>query len=194
MISKFSVTLSIISCNVWSKGESVHIVWQYLVWCVIENLHFKWDATLTSHFMYFLVRNYEEFTRNIRHTKMWILSLRHYEPAVLKKPPCPWYAIWVLSSLSHSYLIIVKYMYAAWYVTYTFWWASKNGHELLNLRVLNIPLRIEYMPFNVWVRYFVWNFKGYIWNSTQNILPIHGCSQLVDLSLLALKCPYKLSW
>ena len=27
--------------------------------------------------------------------------------------------------------------------------------------------------FNVWVRYFVWNFKGYLWNSTQNILPIH---------------------
>ena len=23
------------------------------------------------------------------------------------------------------------------------------------------------------VRYFVWNFKGYLWNSTQNILPIH---------------------
>ena len=27
--------------------------------------------------------------------------------------------------------------------------------------------------FNVWVRYFVWNLKGYLWNSTQNILPIH---------------------
>ena len=27
--------------------------------------------------------------------------------------------------------------------------------------------------FNVWVTYFVWNFKGYLWNSTQNILPIH---------------------
>ena len=27
--------------------------------------------------------------------------------------------------------------------------------------------------FNVWVRYFVWNFKGHLWNSTQNILPIH---------------------
>ena len=27
--------------------------------------------------------------------------------------------------------------------------------------------------FNVWVRYFEWNFKGTLWNSTQNILPIH---------------------
>ena len=26
--------------------------------------------------------------------------------------------------------------------------------------------------FNVWIRYFVWNFKGTFWNSTQNILPI----------------------
>ena len=27
--------------------------------------------------------------------------------------------------------------------------------------------------FDVWARYFVWNFKGTLWNSTQNILPIH---------------------
>ena len=26
---------------------------------------------------------------------------------------------------------------------------------------------------NVWVRYSVWNFKGTLWNSIQNILPIH---------------------
>ena len=32
---------------------------------------------------------------------------------------------------------------------------------------------IKIISFNVWVRYFVWNFKGYLWNSTQNILPIH---------------------
>ena len=29
------------------------------------------------------------------------------------------------------------------------------------------------LSFNVWTRYFVWNFKGSLWNSTQNILPIH---------------------
>ena len=27
--------------------------------------------------------------------------------------------------------------------------------------------------FNVWARYSVWNFKGYLWNSTQNIWLIH---------------------
>ena len=32
---------------------------------------------------------------------------------------------------------------------------------------------IKSTSFNVWVRYFVWNFKGTFWNSTQNILPIH---------------------
>ena len=32
---------------------------------------------------------------------------------------------------------------------------------------------IKFTSFNVWVRYFVWNFKGTLWNSTQNILLIH---------------------
>ena len=32
---------------------------------------------------------------------------------------------------------------------------------------------IKSTSFNVWVRYFVWNFKGTLWNSPQNILPIH---------------------
>ena len=32
---------------------------------------------------------------------------------------------------------------------------------------------IKSTSFNVWVRYFEWNFKGTLWNSTQNILPIH---------------------
>ena len=25
----------------------------------------------------------------------------------------------------------------------------------------------------LWVRYLLWNFKEYLWNSTQNILPLH---------------------
>ena len=32
---------------------------------------------------------------------------------------------------------------------------------------------IKIASFSVWVRYLVWNFKGALWNSTQNILPIH---------------------
>ena len=37
----------------------------------------------------------------------------------------------------------------------------------------NFHLWMKFTSFNVWVRYFVWNFKGYLWNSTQNIIPIH---------------------
>ena len=39
--------------------------------------------------------------------------------------------------------------------------------------------------FNVWVRYFVWNFEGNLWNSTHNILPLHGkmCSLLINENL-----------
>ena len=32
---------------------------------------------------------------------------------------------------------------------------------------------IKFKSFNIWVRYFVWNFKGTLWNSTQNILLVH---------------------
>ena len=48
-----------------------------------------------------------------------------------------------------------------------------NTYELLNLRALKFHLWIKSTSFNVWARYFVWNFKGTLWNSTQNILPIH---------------------
>ena len=49
----------------------------------------------------------------------------------------------------------------------------KNTYELLNLRSLKFSLWIKSTSFNLWVRYFVWNFKGTLWNSTQNIFPIH---------------------
>ena len=48
----------------------------------------------------------------------------------------------------------------------------KNTLELVNLRAQHC---IRIISLNIWLRYFVWNFKGYwyLWNSTQNILPIH---------------------
>ena len=33
---------------------------------------------------------------------------------------------------------------------------------------------IKYTSFNIWAIQFVWNFNGYLWNSTPNISPIHG--------------------
>ena len=32
---------------------------------------------------------------------------------------------------------------------------------------------VKIASFNVWIRYFTWNFKATLRNSTQNILPIH---------------------
>ena len=49
----------------------------------------------------------------------------------------------------------------------------KNTFELFNLRALKFSLVIKSTSFNVWARYFVWHFKGTLWNSTQNILSIH---------------------
>ena len=48
----------------------------------------------------------------------------------------------------------------------------KNAYELVNIGALKFS-STNYTSFNVWVTYSVWNFKGYLWNSTQNILPIH---------------------
>ena len=50
---------------------------------------------------------------------------------------------------------------------------SKRGHFNNAYELLRFQCCIKITSFNVWVRSFVWNFKGYLWNSTQNILPIH---------------------
>ena len=68
--------------------------------------------------------------------------------------------------------------------------AFQNNYELLNLRALKFHPSIKSASFIVWVRHFVWNFEYTIWNSTQNILPIHwkiwylysiGILELLDL-------------
>ena len=37
----------------------------------------------------------------------------------------------------------------------------KNAYELVNRELLNFQHCIKIISFSVWVRYFVWNFKGY---------------------------------
>ena len=50
----------------------------------------------------------------------------------------------------------------------------KNAHELLNRRALKFKFsHVKTTSFNEWVKYFVWKFKGTLWNSTQNILSIN---------------------
>ena len=49
----------------------------------------------------------------------------------------------------------------------------QSTYELLNLTALKFQCCIKIASFNVWVRYFEWNFEGNLGNSTQNILSIH---------------------
>ena len=49
----------------------------------------------------------------------------------------------------------------------------KNTYELVNLGAHEFGLINKLHIFQSMVRYFVWNFKGDLWNSTLNILPIH---------------------
>ena len=53
------------------------------------------------------------------------------------------------------------------------WGRFKKAYVLLNLRALKIHPWMKCTSFIEWVRYFVCNFKGDLWKSTQNILPIH---------------------
>ena len=47
---------------------------------------------------------------------------------------------------------------------------------------------------NIWLRFFVWNFKGHLWNSTQNILPRHWkrsfLNEIEILTVLRFKTSY----
>ena len=49
----------------------------------------------------------------------------------------------------------------------------KNTYKLLNLRAHKFSPVNKIYIFKCVGRYFVWNFKGTLWNSTQNALPIH---------------------
>ena len=58
---------------------------------------------------------------------------------------------------------------------------------LVNLRILKISILKKTVSLNVLVRYFVWNFEGFLWNSTQNTLQIHWkiCRSLISEDLRA---------
>ena len=49
----------------------------------------------------------------------------------------------------------------------------KITYEFLNRRALKFQHCIKIASFNVWIRYFVCNFKVTLWNSTQTIFLIH---------------------
>ena len=53
------------------------------------------------------------------------------------------------------------------------WGRFKNEYELLNLRALKISTLHTNHIFQCMDKILGWNFKGTLWNSSQNILPIH---------------------
>ena len=81
--------------------------------------------------------------------------------------------------LRHSRPFNILYASASWVIP------ASRGHlkHVYKLEIwdrLNFKYLVKIASFNVLIRYFVWNFKGSLWNSTQNILPMHWkmCSLL----------------
>ena len=58
--------------------------------------------------------------------------------------------------------------------------------------LLNHHFPKYYISFNVWTRYFAWNCKGYLWNSTQNILPKHWKIRML-YNVENLRAPWSMS-
>ena len=50
-------------------------------------------------------------------------------------------------------------------------WSGGRFRNALKWELLNFQHCMKWSSFNVWVRYFVWNFKGDLWNSTQIFYP-----------------------
>ena len=80
----------------------------------------------------------------------------------------------------------------------------RNTYELLHLRALKFSPVNKIHIFQCMCMIFLWNFKGTLWNSTQNILPIQWKIRIVynieilralrsKSSYVFLKCPPTLS-
>ena len=118
-------------------------VWSSLMRGVCDT----WDTSHANHAVY--------GWRNVGHvTTTWFMTWLR-----VTRPSGYWAYRWLASLFTHP---------------------STTGHPFkclhlgaLKSKTSQTPLWVIYTSFNVWVRYFVWNFKGYLWNSTQHIFPIH---------------------
>ena len=65
--------------------------------------------------------------------------------------------------------------WCCWFWFDHFWDVSKTLTSSSIWELVNLHFSTNYTYFSVWVRYFVWTFKVYLWNytHTKNILPIH---------------------
>ena len=107
----------------------------------------------------------------------------------------------MLLELSHTSASLSSYFYfiksvliccCTYYTMFLLWLPSRCIYNLLTdtlqgpggvaktfssshtWELFNLHFSTNCTSFNVWVRYFfAWNFKGTLWNSTQNILLIH---------------------
>ena len=107
-----------------------------------------------------------------------IYSYRSALSMVIYPYTCHDHEVWHVRAIDVYYLWVVCYQWIIAMIDHIGMnerWGERfrNTYELLNLRALKFRLCIKIVFFSVWVWYFVWNFKSSLWNSTQNILPIH---------------------
>ena len=96
-----------------------------------------------------------------------------------------WFYFFIHSQLNGLKWLIIIFLYFQLFVqllhhlgTLDFTITDRAFHKHIRVRKsewehLNFRHCIRIVSFNVWVRYFVLDFKGTLWNSTQNIFPIH---------------------
>ena len=92
---------------------------------------------------------------SIRNCKLWFNKILQ-ELSLVMVHPFWSMMIWITRGPSIKKYASYMYMY-----------------ELLNLRALKISMLYKNHIFQCMGKIFVWDFKGYLWNSTHNILPIH---------------------
>ena len=136
------------------------------MWCNIINTFFLQRLTFDSIllvwkqtcalYIFILLVIYKPYFRSCRY---W-MEMFKVNSASIKRSLCVcilWLAVFIVCQL----------IACSWLSSWS-WGHFKNTYELLSFH-----LWIKYTSSNVWVGYFVWNFKGHLWNSTQNIIPIH---------------------
>ena len=117
------------------------------------------SITLTSLAKYFCLYLDYIFLGNIRPQLPFFSPLSHaYQPTLL-----------VTSQAKHHQHVSGRFFFPSW-VRGAF---QNHIWFFLIQELLRFQCFINITPFCVWERYLVWNFKGTLWNSTQNILPKH---------------------
>ena len=149
----------------------------YIHWCPV--IIFKIFVTVMTswHGNAFRITDHL-WVESTSHTQTGQL-LRHFDVSLLLTRTNCWISDPVSADLichgAHvtSLLYVSNLDTARWHQYLQKLGAVSYAYKLVKLRALKFSTLYKILSFNVWVRYFVWNFKGICWNSTQNILPTH---------------------